>query len=77
MSWPSIRQALAIASGAIDADTARRYGAMFDQDAGFILRHGIKYLLADGGVNLDERAMLEAMKRLDDAWLAACNPMQP
>jgi hypothetical protein len=72
-----IRQALSIASGPIDADATRRYGAMFNQDAGFILTNGIKYLLADGGVSVEDRAMMEAMKRLDDAWLAACNSVQP
>jgi hypothetical protein len=72
-----IRQALAIASGPIEADATRRYGAMFNQDAGFILTNGIRYLLAEETVTDRDRAILEAVLRLDDAWLAACNPVQP
>lgn len=72
-----IRQALAIASGPIDEDAAHRYGAIFDQDSGFILTNGIQYLLADEAVTAEDRAMMDAALRLDHAWLAICNPVQP
>jgi hypothetical protein len=72
-----IRQALAIASGPIEADATRCYGAMFNQDAGFILTNGIRYLLAEETATDHDRAILEAVLRLDDAWLEVCNPVQP
>lgn len=72
-----IRQSLAIATGPIDKAAGHRYGEIFDQDAGFILTNGIRYLLAGGNVGDDDRAIMQAALRLDEAWLAICMPEQP
>lgn len=50
---------------------------MFHQDAGFIMTNGIKYLLADGGVSVEDRFDHGGNEETGRRLACGLQPVQP